>query len=39
MEITFLIGNGFDIGLGMRTQYSQFIPRYIKNGKNKSTCC
>lgn len=37
MEITFLIGNGFDIGLGMRTQYSQFIPRYIKNGKNKST--
>ena len=21
----------------MRTQYSQFIPRYIKNGKNKST--
>ena len=37
MEITFLIGNGFDIGLGLRTQYSQFIPRYIKNGKNKST--
>ena len=37
MKITFLIGNGFDIGLGMRTQYSQFIPRYIKNGENKTT--
>lgn len=37
MEITFLIGNGFDIGLGMKTQYSQFIPHYIKNGKNKET--
>lgn len=36
MDITFLIGNGFDIGLGMKTKYSQFIPRYIKNGKNKS---
>lgn len=37
MEVTFLIGNGFDIGLGMRTQYSQFIPHYIKNRKDKTT--
>lgn len=35
MEITFLIGNGFDIGLGMKTQYAQFIPCYIQNGKDK----
>ena len=40
MNITFLIGNGFDLGLGMKSQYSDFIPLYIKgksgeNDKNK----
>lgn len=35
MEVTFLIGNGFDIGLGMKTQYSQFIPHYIKSRKDE----
>lgn len=35
MEITFLIGNGFDLGLGMKTQYSQFIPQYIEKSKGK----
>ena len=26
MNITYIIGNGFDIGLGLRTRYSDFIP-------------
>lgn len=34
MRITFLIGNGFDIGLGLRTQYSQFYETLKKETNN-----
>lgn len=30
MNITFLIGNGFDINIGMKTQYKEFYRYYIK---------
>lgn len=30
MNITFLIGNGFDINLGLKTSYKDFYPYYIK---------
>lgn len=30
MEITFLVGNGFDIGLNMPTQYRDFYKEYCK---------
>lgn len=30
MQITFLIGNGFDINIGMKTQYPEFYKYYIK---------
>lgn len=30
MNITFLIGNGFDINLGLHTQYSSFLREYLK---------
>lgn len=29
MNITYLIGNGFDIGLGLKTRYSDFLPKYV----------
>lgn len=35
MNITFLIGNGFDVGLGMDSQFSDFFPQYIEESKNK----
>lgn len=25
MQVTFLIGNGFDLGIGLKTAYSDFI--------------
>lgn len=28
MNITFLIGNGFDIGIGMKSQFKQYFPIY-----------
>lgn len=31
MNVTFLIGNGFDINLGLDTRYSDFYPYFIKN--------
>ncbi|MEM0543413.1 AbiH family protein [Flavobacterium sp. j3] len=31
MNILFIIGNGFDMNLGMKTQYSDFYPEYIKS--------
>ena len=31
MNITFLIGNGFDLNLGLNTRYSDFYPFFIKN--------
>ncbi len=30
MIVTFLIGNGLDIGLGLKTRYSDFIDAYLK---------
>ncbi|HIR76484.1 MAG TPA: hypothetical protein IAB97_06215 [Candidatus Choladousia intestinipullorum] len=30
MNITFLIGNGFDINLGLKTRYSDFYPYFIE---------
>ena len=29
MKITFLVGNGFDLNLGLRTSYSQFLDSYL----------
>lgn len=29
MNITFLVGNGFDINLGLNTQYTDFYPYYL----------
>ncbi len=31
MNITFMIGNGFDLNIGLNTQYKDFYPHYIKN--------
>lgn len=36
MNITFLIGNGFDINLGLRTRYSCFYPYFIKNAQKNN---
>ncbi len=30
MNITFLIGNGFDVGLGLKTRYQDFYPHFTK---------
>ena len=30
MNVTFLIGNGFDLACGMKTRYSDVYERYIK---------
>jgi len=30
MHVTFLIGNGFDVNLGLATRYTDFYPTYIK---------
>ena len=30
MNITFLLGNGFDIGLGLKTRYEDFYKQYTK---------
>lgn len=34
MNITFFIGNGFDINLGLKTSYSDFYPYFIENAKS-----
>lgn len=31
MKITFLVGNGFDLNLGLRTRYADFYPYFIAN--------
>ena len=33
MNVTFLIGNGFDINLGLKTKYIDFYDLYIKSNK------
>ncbi len=35
MNITFLIGNGFDIGLGLKTRYEDFYKEYCKERYTK----
>ena len=30
MQVSFLIGNGFDRGLGLRTSFRDFFPVYCK---------
>lgn len=35
MKITFLIGNGFDLNLGLKTQYKDFLEIYSKNVNSK----
>ncbi len=34
MYITFLIGNGFDISMGMKSKYINFYPYFMNNGRN-----
>lgn len=36
MNITFLIGNGFDVGVGMKSRFRDFFPTYIAQSHNKS---
>lgn len=36
MNITFLIGNGFDISLGIKTSYADFYNWYYEQASNKS---
>ena len=35
MKITFLIGNGFDLGIGMKSSYKDFYPFYIEKSAKK----
>lgn len=35
MNITFLIGNGFDVGIGMKSRFRDFFPVYQENSQNK----
>lgn len=35
MNITFLIGNGFDIGVGMKSKFKDFFPVYILHSEQK----
>ncbi len=37
MNITFLIGNGFDIGIGMPTRYEDFYEEYCKEQENDNS--
>lgn len=36
MNITFLIGNGFDVGIGMKSRFKDFFPIYKENSKSKA---
>lgn len=38
MDITFLIGNGFDIGLGLKTRYGDFYSEYSVPSETDSPC-
>lgn len=35
MNITFLIGNGFDVGMGLRSKFSHYFQQYIDESKDK----
>lgn len=36
MNITFLIGNGFDIGIGLQSRFENFFPLYQQNAQKKN---
>lgn len=36
MNVTFLIGNGFDVNLGLKTKYKDFYDRYIESNAQLS---
>ena len=36
MNITYMIGNGFDVALGLKTQYSDFLAHYCGLDKSKN---
>lgn len=36
MNVTFLIGNGFDLNLGLKTQYNDFLKYYTHEERKKS---
>ena len=38
MDITFLLGNGFDIGLGLNSSYRDFYKEYCKPDDTDSEC-
>ncbi len=33
IRVTFLIGNGFDLNLGLDTRYEDFYPHYLEDGR------
>lgn len=35
VNVTFLIGNGFDIGLGLKSRFSDYFPVYLKQSLEK----
>ncbi len=35
MNVTFLIGNGFDLGVGLKSRFSDFFPEYKKRSAKK----
>lgn len=35
MQITFLIGNGYDVGVGMKSRFKDFFPIYRESSKDK----
>lgn len=35
MKITYIIGNGFDINLGLRTSYENFYKWYVRQSSEK----
>ena len=37
MEYTFMVGNGFDVGLGLKTLYSDFIRQYVSTESQTTT--
>lgn len=37
MKITFLIGNGFDINLGLKTKYKDFVNHYKQINYEENT--
>ena len=36
MNITFFIGNGFDINIGLATRYSNFYPYFLQNANDNN---